>query len=439
MKILFFAPSAYLLGGVQDWLADLVPGIRREGHDVTVAVPDGLFHCFDSYRQAYPGLACINLRNPTGSQEGRIQSILNRITSIQPDLIIGVNIAAIYLAAARLRLRGDWVGKLIITLHAIEADYLEDLRQFSAIVDAVVVTNRLVAGLVARQTSIPIERILYAPYGVKMPTQKFPLTISGDVLRLAWVGRFEQAQKRVHDLVPILNCLDRISFPYCLSLAGDGPEATSLKEQLKPWIRSEQVRWLGRLDKNQLQQQVYNQNDVLLITSSWETGPIVAWEAMAAGLVVVSSRYVGSGAEGALKDGQTALLFSVGDSEAAASVLARLLDPNLRTSLVNSALEMVRHRYSASASLGAWLKVFNIGMELPPLTLDNAEFARFAATVPSGRLDRWLGVTRAESLRRFLGLNFRHLSAGSEWPHSLHGSGDNANLLSMATQLETHA
>jgi glycosyltransferase involved in cell wall biosynthesis len=439
MKILFFAPSAYLLGGVQDWLADLVPGIRREGHDVTVAVPDGVFHCFESYRKAYPGLACIGLRNPTGSQEGRIQSILNCIVFIQPDLIVGVNIAALYPAVARLRLLGDLVGKVIITLHAIEADYLQDLRQFRAIVDAVVVTNKLTGALVAQESLVPNERILYAPYGVKMPTPKLPLTMSHDLLRIAWVGRFEQTQKRVHDLVSILQRLDSISFPFCLSLAGDGPEATSLQEQLQPWIRTEQVRWLGRLDKHQLQHQVYDQSDVLLITSSWETGPIVAWEAIAAGLVVVSSRYVGSGAEGALKDGQTALLFSVGDCESAALALAKLLDSNLRTSLANSALEMVRHRYSDSASLAAWLNVFSISMELPPLPLDYAEFVRFAATIPSGRIDSWLGVTRAEYLRRFLGLNFRHLSAGSEWPHSLNGAGDNGRLLSKATQLETHA
>jgi len=178
---------------------------------------------------------------------------------------------------------------------------------------------------------------------------------------------------------------------------------------------------------------------VLMITSSWETGPIVAWEAMAAGLVVVSSRYVGSGAEGALKDGQTALLFSVGDCEAAASAIARLLDSNLRTSLTNSALEMVHHRYSEAASLAAWLKVLSLSLELPPLPLNYPEFARFAATVPSGRFDIMLGVTNAEYLRRFLGLNFRHLSAGSEWPHSLNAAGDNCHLLFKATQLETHA
>lgn len=439
MKILFFAPSAYLLGGVQDWLADLVPGFRRAGHDVTVAVPDGLFHRLQSYRQAYPGLACIGLRNPTGSQEGRIQCIVNQIISIQPDLIVGVNMAAIYPAVARLRLRGGQIGKLIITLHAIEADYLEDLREFRALVDAVVVTNKLTAALVAQESLISNDRILYAPYGVKISANKFPAPIPDGILRLAWVGRLEQTQKRVRDILPILDRLDRISVPYCLSLAGVGPEALSIQEQLQPWIRSGKVRWLGRLDRNQLQLQVYVQSDVLLITSSWETGPIVAWEAMAAGLVVVSSRYVGSGTEGALKDGHTALLFPVGDCDAAAAALTRLTDPNLRTCLANNAFEMVCSRYSDSSSLAAWLEVLSKAMELPPLIVDYAEFVRFAVTAPSGRFDRWLGVTRAEYLRRFLGLNFHHLSAGSEWPHSMHEAGDNGRLLSMATRFEAHA
>jgi len=440
MKILFFAPSAYLLGGVQDWLADLVPGIRCEGHDVIVAVPDGLFHCLESYRHAYPRLACIGVRNPTGSQEGRIESIMEKILSIQPDLIVGVNMAAVYPAVAKLRRRGYRTGRLIITLHAIEADYFEDLRQFHLIVDAAVVTNRLTAALVAHGSLIPSERILYAPYGVKMPVHQTPNRLSDDVLRLAWVGRIEQVQKRVHDLVPILDRLDRLSFPYCLSLAGDGPDANSIQTQLQPWIRSGKVRWLGRLDRHQLQLQVYVPSDVLLITSSWETGPIVAWEAMAAGLVVASSRYVGSGAEGALKDGHTALLFPVGDSDAAAAALARLRDVNVRASLANSAFEMVRSRYSDSASLAAWLEVFRTCMDFPSLPpVDAPKLARLALTAPSGRFDRWLGVTRAEWFRRLLGLHFRHPSAGSEWPHSLHGAADNGGLLAMASRLELNA
>ena len=439
MKILFFAPSAYLLGGVQDWLSDLVPGLRREGYNVIVAVPDGLCHSHERYSRAFPKLDCIAFKNPTGSQEGRIVSIMQLILSVQPDLIVGVNIAAIYPAVARLLSRGFCPGRLAITLHAIESDYLEDLRRYRPIIHAVVVTNKLTAELVAQQSGISPDRILYAPYGVHVPDLIHNTPAIDGPLRIAWVGRFDQPQKRVHDLEAIVDELGILSCPYILSLAGAGPEAPSLQQRLDPLIRQGKVRWLGRVDRHELRHQVYDCHDVLLITSSWETGPIVAWEAMAAGVVVVSSRYVGSGSEAALIDGKTALMFPVGDSPAAAAALCRLRDPNLFMKLANNGFEMVRRRYSDSASLGAWLAAFRDSEHLPPLPLDVAEASRLGACAPSGRVDRWLGVSRAERLRHFLGLSFRHSSAGSEWPHSLHGKADNGRLLAMAARIENHA
>jgi glycosyltransferase involved in cell wall biosynthesis len=75
--------------------------------------------------------------------------------------------------------------------------------------------------------------------------------------------------------------------------------------------------------------EVYGHHHALVITSSWETGPIVAWQAMASGMAVVSSRYVGAGLEGALEHDATALLFPCGDTDAAAGELARLREPAL--------------------------------------------------------------------------------------------------------------
>jgi glycosyltransferase involved in cell wall biosynthesis len=110
---------------------------------------------------------------------------------------------------------------------------------------------------------------------------------------VAWVGRFDQDQKRIHDLPEILIELDKSGVRYQLSVAGDGPERKWVETHLKPWLVRGKVIILGRLSKLQLQRDVFASHHVLLITSSWETGPIVAWEAMAAGMAVVSSHYVG--------------------------------------------------------------------------------------------------------------------------------------------------
>ena len=54
------------------------------------------------------------------------------------------------------------------------------------------------------------------------------------------------------------------------------------------------TRFLGVLDAAALRR-AYGEAGCLLLTSAWETGPLVVWEAMAAGLPVVSAAYTGSG------------------------------------------------------------------------------------------------------------------------------------------------
>ena len=145
-----------------------------------------------------------------------------------------------------------------------------------------------------------------------------------------------------------------------------------------------------------------------------ETGPLAAWEAMASGVALVSSRFAGIGLEGALRDGQTCLVFPVGDAEAAAAAIARLVDPVLRRSLAKAGYELVKERYSRDASVNAWDAALRRIVDQRALPACQA----FAPVKSAGRLDRYLGAGTAETLRRLLGLRFRHTEPGGEWPHS---------------------
>ena len=194
----------------------------------------------------------------------------------------------------------------------------------------------------------------------------------------------------------------------------------------------------GAIPRSELARRVYRTHQVLLITSAWETGPIVAWEAMAAGLAVVSSRYVGSGLEGALVHGSTALLFPVGDAQEAAAQLTRLRNPARLQELGAAGFNLVKRRYSRHASLAAWMAAFQAVSLLDPLPAPG----RAVPIAAAGGLDRRLGPEAAERLRRLLRRRFHHREAGSEWPHSGHASGDETSLLELAGTLdrgtETH-
>ncbi|MEA5391631.1 glycosyltransferase family 4 protein [Cyanobium gracile UHCC 0139] len=440
MRVLVLAPSAYLLGGVQDWLANLVPGLRGGGLEVTVAVPDGDHHRHGPYARAYPALAAEAIANPSGSAEGRIRAIAALLERLDPEIVLGVNLVDLYPAARRARRRGRFHGRVAMTLHALQAEYFDDLRLHGAGIDAVIATNRLACRLASGRARIDPGRVLYAPYGVPVPPWQLPGGDPAATLNLAWVGRLEQEQKRVHDLPPLLEALEARGIAVRLSIAGDGEERPALERSLAPWIGRGHVRMLGHVDQDRLAAEIYGHHHALVITSSWETGPIVAWQAMASGMAVVSSRYVGAGLEGALEHGATALLFPCGDTEAAAGELARLRDPALLERLSRAGHALVAGRYSGAASLAAWRQALERVAALPPLPPVPEE----PAPAPAGRLDRWLGRRRGEDLRRLLGLRFRHGSAGSEWPHSGgdgagHAAGTGANaedLLAAAARLD---
>lgn len=137
---------------------------------------------------------------------------------------------------------------------------------------------------------------------------------------------------------------------------------------------------------------------------------------MAAGVPVVTSRYTGSGVENSLEDQHNVLMFDVGDVRAAADCLQSLFnDTELRRRLVKNGFELVKQRYSISRSVDSCQRALRTIMALPP----REDVALEAAEKPGqGRLDRWLGASKGEKLRRVLGRSWTHLSAGSEWPHA---------------------
>lgn len=431
-RVLFIAPSAYPLGGVAVWLDYLAARLQAHGWEPLVGLVGGQWHDVGRYRAAYPGLPVVAIENPTGSAEGRIRALVRILDQVRPEVAIGVNIADLYPASQRLRARGVYV-RTVLALHGIAADLFDDVQREAEVLDAVIATNRLACRLCVEHAGMPAERVLYAPYGVDVESlAALPHTPAGEALRIAWVGRLEQDQKRVDSIPVVLTHLDGLGVEYVLRIAGDGPDREPLLKTTRSWVEAGRVEYLGGLPADRIGPEVYAKADALLVTSSWETGPIVVWEAMAAGVAVVSSRYVGSGLEGALMHDENCLMFAVGDGKGAAVQLARLRDAGLREAVVRGGRRLVTERYSVDRSVNAWAECLDSIMDLPPCQ-DNGRETR---PRPAGRLDRLLGVGLGESVRSALGIRFPHAEPGGEWPHSAASQVDEAALFGKAEGLD---
>lgn len=429
-RLLFLAPSAYALGGVADWLDYLLPGLEQKGWRCTLGLTTGRFHNAESYLLVHPWKKVVAIDCATGSREGRIKAIEAALRRTQPDIVVVVNVADAYEAVRRMRLRNEALPRMVVTLHGLQGDLLADVGSEASVVDGVIATNMLTHRL-AGQSLGAADRVFYAPYGVQIQEPVRRTCVSASSIRLLYCGRLEQDQKRILDLPSVLANLRRERVDVHLSIAGGGPDESLLRRALAAHDLESNVSFLGILSPRALAS-AYQRHDALIVTSSWETGPIVAWEAMSHGLPVVSSKYVGSGLEGALVDDVNCLLFAVGDMLEASSKVKRLLDPEIGVRLAESGLDLVRCRYNRDISIRHWSFALDRVAALPtrPMPL------RGTRIPPSGRLDRLLGVRAGERLRSALGRSYRHTSAGGEWPHTLHENLDQRAWLARASEVD---
>mgnify|MGYP006412246591 FL=1 len=417
--ILFIAPSAYILSGLASWLDYLEPGLHDKGWKVTIGLVEGSgFHNPETYLLVHPHIKWIVISCLTGTPEGRIKAIQQTVMELKPDLVASVNIPDAYPAVNRLRGSRKYAPKIVMAVHGIEAYLYDDIKLFGSILDGVVCTNRLACKLSEIIGNFPENRIHYGPCGAKTVDASFP-DDHINTLTIAYSGRLEQWQKRVHDLPEIIKELEKMGVPFELLIAGNGPEDQALRKSLGPWVNKKTVTFLGRLSSECMHEKLHLRAHTLLMPSFWETGPIVNWEAMAAGVVVVSSRFVGSGLEGALKHGENALLFPVGDHKEAAIQLSRLVrEPGLATRLAKNGYQIIKERYDIHVSINAWDTAFKEILDLP----DRTHRAFLPEIKARGRLDNLLGIKIAEIIRGKIGKKVVANDAGGEWPHSYSGT-----------------
>lgn len=432
-SLLIAAPSAYTLGGLATWLDYLMPGLMRCGWEVTLGLVSGPRHHLPGrYLQEHPFDHTISIPCEAGTDWDRITAFRKVIRERRPDIVVSVNIPHALWATCVERAESGVNVRAVMTCHGIQADLFGDMRRFENGLDSVICTNRLACRLAVKLGQMDEDRVKYAAYGVNGTADP---ALSNDRLTIAWVGRLEQPQKRIHDLIEIADQLRKQGTEFRILVAGDGPEHIAILRRRKALGLNQQIELLGFVPADELPKRVYQQSQVILVTSHWETGPIVIWEAMKHGCAVVTSSYVGSGLEGALLDGENCLKFAVGDCESAGDALHRLAqDPMQRDQLAQCARQLVSDRYAQETSINQWNDVLRSICERPPLSTDQ-QFTE--AIEPRGRLEHWFGAANGSMIRSMLGRMPPDSGPAGEWPHTIAGDPiDAATFWKLAEQLD---
>jgi len=127
--------------------------------------------------------------------------------------------------------------------------------------------------------------------------------------------------KRPQDLLRAFACA---AIPETiLVFAGDGPSRSALESEARALGIADRVRFLGFVNQSQLPG-VYAASDLLCLTSLHEAFGLVVNEAMCCGLPAVVSDHVGARLD-LIKDNETGFVYSVGNVEALANILRKVL------------------------------------------------------------------------------------------------------------------
>jgi glycosyltransferase involved in cell wall biosynthesis len=415
-RLLFLAPSSSLYGGVTRWLVDMNVGLAARGLRCITGLAHGAnFHDSDKFRRAYPEVECLVLDGRTGSPSGRREATAAAIRAVRPDVVMPVMLADGLEAAVQAKAQHGF--RIVYPVHEVDPGVTRDLHRYAAWLDAIVFADKRSHDLHAASTKGIREdersRAVVIPCGVPRADHARTPADSG-ALRIGYCGRVENAGKRAMDLVPLCRELHAAGVNFELVIAGEGSSKAALSSALELLQPQPAVTFLGPLSRESLYRDFYPRIDQLVICSESETGPLVAFEAMVNGCTVVTSDFAGRRDNPLLMDGETCLVFPIGDMPAAARCVqqAALVPDRLRAIATQGQTAALAQR-SLEASIDRWQALIEAIMAAPAVR---------AAQVPhaprTGGLLSRLGASdrTAEMLRRVARRQFRHASAGEEWP-----------------------
>lgn len=250
--------------------------------------------------------------------------------------------------AAIARLRGSLSPRCIGMCHTDEEYYYYLLTKYAPIINTFVSVSTKCTRELSKRLPDWHDDIVELRYGVNIPSS-WRKPNPSKPLRLLYIGRLLQRQKRIFDFIALVRELRRRGIDFTLDFVGAGENKKALLDSMSPF--ADRVRFQDPVSPFAVDQ-VYTNHDVLILTSATEGTSIAMLEAMAFGVVPVATEV--SGAEDIIVDGRNGFLYPVGDIRRAADCVAVLAQDSGRWQLMSrAAQECAKRNFSIESHVQA--------------------------------------------------------------------------------------
>jgi glycosyltransferase involved in cell wall biosynthesis len=184
-------------------------------------------------------------------------------------------------------------------------------------------------------------------------------------LRILYLGRLEQIQKRVRLFPVILRQLKDAGIPFNWTIAGDGPERSALEQQMKDTASDQRVSFVGKVAYADVPKLLAN-HDVFLLASDYEGLPLSLLEAAGHGLVPVVSDLPSGIRE--IVDETTGIRVAPENVAGYAAAVIRLHQQRDQLeALSRGAREKVQGAFSVTAMTDRWLAAIPVATPQTPV------------------------------------------------------------------------
>jgi len=353
-------------GGPNSWLLRLIPGLIQRGLQVTTLVigkgesEECPFVCA-LRSKGYP----LHFLNSGGSGQFlqyRLRWIVAQLNLLKPDVFVPNVTVAAYFATKWIQKAGIPCVGVIHSNDAFHHHLIDSfvLGESGQSVSAVVAVSEHIRKCInARQNSgLTLERI---PCGVPVPETIKRVKPAG--LRVAYVGRFRQQQKRILDVTKAFCLASKVLPNASFTLLGNGPEKEAIENLILEQNANPLVRIAEPLPPSDILEFMQTQ-DVIVLLSDYEGMPIALMEAMATGVVPVCLKE-DSGISELISHGDNGLVVHDRSADFVAALCRLNDDRALLAQLAASARATIEAGYASGDQHDKWKslleKVANIG------------------------------------------------------------------------------
>jgi len=226
---------------------------------------------------------------------------------------------------------------------------------------AVVAVSQLLEGMVRDSTGNELD-VYRIPCGVSIPDEV--ATPPGDLLKLIYVGRLEEEQKRISEVVQAFCSVTRNIPGVRAEVFGDGSAAKTVAEIIHRENAEQRVILHGRVDPGEIQKRMLDAH-VIVLLSDYEGLPVAVMEAMACGLVPVCKN-IASGIPELIQDGSNGLLVDDRADQFEAAVLKLATSSDTWLELSRNARETIVQSFSNEICADRWSKVLHEVVDAGP-------------------------------------------------------------------------